>query len=140
MGRIGGLGFDSYYCWKPGAPIACCIQLLPAKIEHEQKHGGHTAACVCWFSRLRGGDECYILSLLLLLSCTLPAVQELESFTDDADGSAAAAASDGDDLDDFGLSGWGQFGSEEAVPEQSAARQTGRSKATKVGVRICLKG
>jgi hypothetical protein len=75
------------------------------------------------------------LLLLLLLLLVSYLLQELESFTDDADGSAAAAESD--DLDDFGLSGWGQFGSEEAVPEQSAGKRTGRSKATKVSQGIC---
>jgi hypothetical protein len=62
-------------------------------------------------------------------------MQELESFADESDDAAAAGESDAVDLDDFGMSGWGQFGAEEAAEERPAAKQTGRSKqaAAKVG-------
>lgn len=62
-------------------------------------------------------------------------MQELDSFTDESDDAAAAGNSDAIDLDDFGMSGWGQFGAEEAAEEWPAARQTRRSQqaAAKVG-------
>lgn len=69
-------------------------------------------------------------------------MQELESFTDESDTAAAAGASDDVDFDDFGMSGWGQFGAEEAAEERPAAKQTGRSRqaAAKVGCNSVVPG
>jgi hypothetical protein len=64
-------------------------------------------------------------------------VQALQSYTSDGGSDAAAAAgqpSIEEELDDFGMSGWGQFGGEDAVLQEQPAAKPKRklSAAAKV--------
>ena len=63
----------------------------------------------------------------------------MESFTSDADGDAAGQlADDSEELDDFGMSGWGQFGADEPVEQQQpAAKQKRGRQSSSAKVRNC---